>query len=307
MSSLQDLFQVSKAKPLKGLLVDVLLEGESPKEFQPVHNVFCPTGPGGGIDPTCSPTGGQATPREAGEKGGRAKTSPTGTYDITEKRGLPMQAFKDRTVTECRAILDLAGKPIGSLKMKGMPYAEEMRKAVVEGREIIFSDGAIFQAAESLRQLSEATTKLPEKLDSSVKRIVFCDQPCRSNSYWSEVTGTNFRTRASAEGTEPSITVYSGMEIGLSTLTHEAAHNLAYRLWGKFDPPVGVQIKADGGSAYDAGTIFDKRWVSSYAERMKSPAENFAESCMQYVDEPERLRKAHPDIYKAVEGLLHES
>jgi SPP1 gp7 family putative phage head morphogenesis protein len=201
------------------------------------ENVFCPTGPGGGVDPTCSPGGGGAdgekgqggsgVPKEPGAEA-RSK-QPTGA-DATKGGGPTVGPLTDRYLTERTANGDFSRE-----------FADGFRSALAQSPPAVqayFEDGRKNNYPVIVeRDPNEAG------LPPSVKRAFETAQA---------ITVNNFR-----------IEYAKGKPVTQENLTHELAHT-AFRRLVK-EAPEEVKEAYDEASKFGETALkmaFSKAWYT---------------------------------------------
>lgn len=68
-----------------------------------VDNAFCPTGQGGGVDPTCGPSGSRSTAGKGGKKGSVSKGQWV-VHPQTGRRGVVSHTYDDNTNEKGRLV-----------------------------------------------------------------------------------------------------------------------------------------------------------------------------------------------------------
>ncbi len=182
--------------------------------------------------------------------------------------------------------------PAGDVRQHGMTAAEDM-KQIKSGDTIIQyakggEEAALFFAAE----MKSGEQKIPPKLLSATQTVIFSTQKNAHDTHWEKTYGIkDFEARAT--GGDGNVVVYGGKRITIGLMAHESGHNLAAYKWGNTAPPASseygqAQLKEPPVSKYGAS----------------SPAEDFAEACKMYVEDPNKLADDFPLKYNALEKLL---
>lgn len=236
--------KVIRYNPLTGeALVDV------------VENVFCPTGDGGGRDPSCG----------RGE-GGSARSSISKLSRTDFSKLSPAELKK-------------AATPVGKIKTDAMGKAESMLAVEVDGVEVLFNSKTAKSAQETLASSSE----VHKGLWKQNKQIVFASQKDPTTAALGRQLGGDVDILARAGTGDGSITVWAGKSITPAVLAHESAHNLAVNKWKSMNPDT---LDKKNNFAADRKVTLQgmrQRIPNGVTELGKSsPAEDFAEFVAAY-------------------------
>jgi hypothetical protein len=181
----------------------------------------------------------------------------------------------------------------GTHTTHGMTNPEEFRAIDYAGSRWFFAPGTEAKLAEGLDQLMINRQRLPDRLIESTREYWFCTQDNKLDPYWRQ-RYQNFQF-SNATGGDGNVMVYRQGSLMLRTISHEAGHNLATRLYGTTKPAKDYQKAIDTGESP----------VSEYARN--SPSEDFAEACRVYVMESWVLKKNHPERYAVIHKLMTDS
>jgi hypothetical protein len=157
---------------------------------------------------------------------------------------------------------------IVSVKKHGMSSPEVMTPIEFDGLTIYGSPEKQSESIVELMMSREWNTPNVRYLNSTTKAIYLTDQRSYTDAYWKERNHEpGFKSAASGGGGD--IVVYNGKALSSSLYYHEAAHNLATKLYGTSTPPSGS----------DFGSITTQS-PTKYGNT--SRAEDFADSVMLY-------------------------
>lgn len=199
-------------------------------------------------------------------------------------------------VSEMAAVMDEHAQAARGVALAhGMAAPEPTRAMTLDGVHVAWHDtpDGKARAADALTRILVGPRPVPDRLWAANERVVFTSQQNKSDPLWAERYGIPGFVSA-ATGGDGGVVVYNTAEAPTAgTLAHESGHNLAFRAWGKTAPPpnspFGRANKKEGP-------------VSEYGA--KSPAEDFAEACRMYAEDPDQLKRVAPAKYAAVHDMI---
>ena len=183
-----------------------------------------------------------------------------------------------------------------SINAHGMEQAEDMVSVSWEGIDYWFKKGTFSEdnLAELVVSMSDA--RLPRRLTSATKRVIFSDQPNMDDAYWAvRYNDPDFSSLAT--GGDGTIVIYRNQPIDIGSLAHEMGHNLATKKYGITSP----SPKSAYGRAMDSG----EEPPTDYAKN--SPSEDFAESVRLYFRNPQKLKSAAPKRYTVIKKIIESA
>jgi hypothetical protein len=274
--------------PLKHAALHEIITGEQYVGNQEsTENVFCHTGEGGGIDPTCSP----------GKVGGAGGTSFSKGEEPTVEQvagRINNRPARKSAIGAMREVMNELEQDVGvhnpsSALVKG----EQMMGFKVAGIEVHYSQGARDAAAKTMADLLTGDP-LPPNVWGAARKITFTTQHDKEEEVIATRHGMSGATSI-ALGGFGDIVVFNGNAIPRRTFAHESGHNIATREWHSCTP--------DPNSAYARAQAKEKP-VSKYGA--VHPGEDFAEAVRLYSDKSkvDGFRKKFPLKYEALHEII---
>ena len=200
--------------------------------------------------------------------------------------------LKKKALAEFRALLD-----DGVSKHTVHTMKHGMSK--IELHYNIEIDGVRFHAESTAPDSPLVTTllnvvehgELPPALMKHTSDVYFTAQGNKDDEHWRRVY-KNF-TVSGATGGDGGIVVYNGKPTTVSTIAHEAGHNLARAKYATTHPPKTTEYAKDYAK---------NGAVSEYAKNNVS--EDFADAVKLYVLDPGKLKSDFPVRYKIINEMI---
>jgi hypothetical protein len=183
----------------------------------------------------------------------------------------------------------------------GMSAPETFRTIEFEGvryhfHEVTGASGEVPPIVSMLRSLA-AMAPPPRGITRHTTDIYLASQANAADAYWAEQYHMPGAVSAASGGINREITVYNSKPVSVGTLAHEMGHNLATAAFGGTAP-------APDSPFHRAWTSKEQPWTA-YAKN--SIDEDFAESVLEYVQQPGVMKTFRPLRYQAIEELVRQS
>ncbi|MEM2932523.1 MAG: hypothetical protein QXI61_06760, partial [Nitrososphaerota archaeon] len=274
-------------------------------------NVFCPTGKGGGIDPTCSPAKSSGAMRTlelrrenpvAGVKKKVKKEHPEDVYEFigSELEKLDEAGFRDLA----KQILDKSVEFDGTT-VDGLP-AERRRTIKIDGVYIdwLADDDASYQGVtefvEDYARMKMFSMEGGVLWKSLAQVVISSKSNAEDKIFAREYNDPEFESAAT--GGEGVIVLYQLGRVSYDreVMLHEHGHNVASVLWGDTVP--------SSRSSFSQAVREEPGWPTEYAKLSKEVTgydhEDFAESFQLYMTGDSDFKSKFPKRYKAIESSI---
>lgn len=271
-------------------------------------NVFCPTGKGGGIDPTCSPGKSSGAIRTlelrrenpvAGIKKKVKKEHPEDVYEFSgsELEKLDEAGFRELAKQILGESVEFDGAPVD-----GLP-AERRRTIKIDGVYIDWQadDDASYKGATEFVE-DYARMKMFTMEDGvlwkSLAQIVISSKPNAEDKIFAQKYNDP-EFESAATGGDGVIVLYQmgRLSYDREVMLHEHGHNVASVLWGDTVP--------SSRSNFSKAVREEPGWPTEYAKLSKETTgydhEDFAESFQLYMAGDSDFKSKFPKRYKAIE------
>ena len=241
----------------------------------------------------------QAAVAATGEASGLEAQATAKKADQSQRLSTQIQKaanIADKNTLASDWIDDHRTKKPQSIKAHGMAQAEDMVSVSWEGIDYWFKKGTFSETSLADLVIAMADERLPRRLTSATKRVIFSDQPNMEDAYWAvRYNDPNFVSLAT--GGDGTIVIYRNQPIDIGSLAHEMGHNLATKKWQSTSPSPW----SDYGKAMDSG----EPPPTNYAKN--SPSEDFAESVRLYFRYPQILKNSAPKRYTVIKKIIESA